>query len=406
MSNQESLFALAVKARLPLIAVQTSDTLHAMAVIEYIVGSEVPVESNVTSLSLRKYDEDVVVLHIEKPSELSELYATAKELGKSFILVNPDLTSDEDELFDAGSLPTPPEMVEQLIKDLFSLDDVPNAFLSVLGGMTLKEVEETCLLAIAKFGTLTSEGLMKLRSIHATRIRGLEQVGLSMPCYLPDEQIEAWLKLNKSPFLDVIDPQLVPRGLLLNGLPGVGKTSACKNVASKLGIPLYRMDIASMLDKWQGEAERFLRAALDQIDKEEPCVLLIDEVEKIFQSDEGDSGSTSRMLSKLLWWLQEHESRVLTMMTTNDFSKLPPEVYRPGRIDKVVELQPLQHKAAIELAKAVYMSLSAEVQNKVPQSKVVPKVRKWMESTGTEDRYTHSAVTTTVIEIVKGVLTQ
>lgn len=111
-----------------------------------------------------------------------------------------------------------------------------------------------------------------------------------------------------------------------------GKTLAAKHIASTFGIPLYRLDVGAMKGKYVGESEGNLLAALAQVDQVEPCVVIFDEVEKIFQS-QGDSGVTTSLLSQLLWWLQEHKSKVFTVMTTNDLRKIPAELYREGRID-------------------------------------------------------------------------
>lgn len=87
-----------------------------------------------------------------------------------------------------------------------------------------------------------------------------------------------------------------------------------------------------------------------------PCVVLIDEVEKVFQSGE-DGGVTSRILSQLLWWLAEHRTRVLTVMTTNDYAAIPPELYRPGRLDKVMFLPKLPLGLARHFPVAVFKSM-------------------------------------------------
>lgn len=81
------------------------------------------------------------------------------------------------------------------------------------------------------------------------------------------------------------------------------------------------------------------------------CTLLIDEVEKLFVS-EGDNGVLQRLLSQLLWWLSEHKSQVLTVMTTNDYSKLPPELFREGRVDLSMEIPDLTPTQATELGHA------------------------------------------------------
>jgi SpoVK/Ycf46/Vps4 family AAA+-type ATPase len=95
-------------------------------------------------------------------------------------------------------------------------------------------------------------------------------------------------------------------------------------------------------------------SALSQLDHEEPCVALLDEVEKVFSRGSGDhSGVTSSLLSQLLWWLAERRSRVLVVLTTNDRQKLPRELYRAGRIDEVMWFGGLQATAALQFARRV-----------------------------------------------------
>lgn len=400
-----NLFDLALKAKLPLVSVRTNDTIHAMSVIEHIAGQEISVVTNPNETGLRRLKCEISVLVMDRPMAMDDLYALAIEQEKTFILINPEFDAEQDTVFDAGMLPVPRAMIKAMLKDVVGLFDIPEALVTLMGGLSLKEVRECCLLSIARDGSLTYEGVMATRSIYASRMRGLNQVDLDMPCYLPDAGVEKWMSMNAQPFLQPDDPQLIPRGVLLNGVPGVGKTSAAKQIARTLNIPLFRMDVSSMMEKWQGEAERFLRNALDQIDREEPCVLLIDEIEKVFkhEGDEG-SGTSSRMLSQLLWWLQEHKTRVLTVMTTNDFSSLPPEVYRPGRIDRVIEVRPLIPKDAMLLAKAVYDSLEDVTKALVGPSMVIPKLREWVYDWPMKDDkrlFPHAAVTSKVIETVK-----
>ena len=127
-----------------------------------------------------------------------------------------------------------------------------------------------------------------------------------------------------------------------------------KYIAQTLGVPLYHLDISGLKNKYVGASEDNLQAALAQIDQVEPCVVLIDEVEKIFAA-QNDTGVTSSLLSTMLWWLQEHPTRVFTVMTTNNKNSIPPELYREGRIDDVMLFQGLETKTqALEFAKHVF----------------------------------------------------
>lgn len=140
-----------------------------------------------------------------------------------------------------------------------------------------------------------------------------------------------------------------------------GKTLAAKHIASTFKVPLYRLDLGAMMGKYVGESEANLNSALAQVDQVEPCVVVFDEVEKIFQS-QGDSGVTSRLLSQLLWWLQEHKTKVFTVMTTNNLGIIPEELHREGRIDATMQFLGIESKAeGYEFARGALDSMLAEL---------------------------------------------
>lgn len=145
-----------------------------------------------------------------------------------------------------------------------------------------------------------------------------------------------------------------------------GKTLASMYLASEFGVPLYRLDLGTMMGKYVGQSEESLNAALAQVDLVAPCVVIFDEVEKVFQNN-SDSGVTSRMLSQLLWWLQSHKSKVFTVMTTNAIEKIPEELYREGRIDITLQFLGIGgHKEGYEFAKGAYTSMIEKVQQETP----------------------------------------
>jgi SpoVK/Ycf46/Vps4 family AAA+-type ATPase len=133
------------------------------------------------------------------------------------------------------------------------------------------------------------------------------------------------------------DQRLRPRGILLDGVPGTGKTVAAKWIAQEIGVQLLRLDLGAIKGKWVGESEGALRDALAQVDRESPCVLLLDEVEKLFAQSREDPVAAN-LLASILWWLAEHHSQVLTVMTTNDKDGLPRELWRSGRLDETLKL--------------------------------------------------------------------
>lgn len=129
-----------------------------------------------------------------------------------------------------------------------------------------------------------------------------------------------------------------PRGVLLLGVQGAGKSLAAKAVATAWQRPLLRMDVGAFYNRFVGETERQLRDALRQAEMMAPCVLWIDEIEKAFASasaESADGGLSKRMFGSLLTWMQEHRSSVFLIATANDIEALPPELMRKGRFDEI-----------------------------------------------------------------------
>ena len=178
--------------------------------------------------------------------------------------------------------------------------------------------------------------------------------------YTPTPTLVEWLS-SAGRFLTQFDEDLLtPRGLLFNGPPGTGKTMGAKYLARELELPLYHLDVAYLMEKYVGESENNLRVALKQAETSAPCVMLIDEVEKLFNDGSDDSGVTSRMLSSILWWLQEHKAKVLTIMTTNKESAIPPELYRPGRIDSEINFTNMELSEAVHFIGELSQKLKKE----------------------------------------------
>ena len=129
-----------------------------------------------------------------------------------------------------------------------------------------------------------------------------------------------------------------PRGILLVGVPGTGKSLAAKAIATALGFPLLRFDLGGSRSKYVGESESNLRAVLKIIESIAPCVLWIDEIEKMLAgATEGaaDGGVSADALGTLLSWMQERAGSVFVVATANDVSRLPPELLRKGRFDEI-----------------------------------------------------------------------
>ncbi len=330
---------IAMKARIPLIKVRTEDTLNVMDVLQHyapdtVYGADVEKDLHGSGAFYMTFD--------SIGGAVEELYAYLVSNEKTLVMVNPDI--DSPLLFDAGVLPTPKELImEHLIEGAGIEAGQARALLPVLGGMTLKDIACLARITMSEYGSMLPEQVLQVRRKIMTKLEGLQQVSTDIPFYAPETELEDWLSLNAKFFTDDVDPRLVPRGLLFTGVPGTGKTLGAKNLANHLKVPLYLLELGGVMQKWVGESEKALKQSLQQIDTEAPCVLLIDEAEKTFKSQD-DSGVTSRLLGQLLWWLQEHKSKVLTIMTTNSINDLPKELYRPGRIDSVIYFQGLSQK--------------------------------------------------------------
>ena len=165
------------------------------------------------------------------------------------------------------------------------------------------------------------------------------------------ERLKTWLSQRKTAFRQDgsaahLDP---PKGILLIGIQGCGKSLAAKATAGIFGVPLVRLDFGSLYDKYHGETERKLRESLNTADVMSPCVLWIDEIEKGLAGRGGETGTTQRVLGTFLTWLAEKEGTVFVVATANDISAMPPELVRKGRFDEIffVDLPPQRVRASI-----------------------------------------------------------
>ena len=142
-----------------------------------------------------------------------------------------------------------------------------------------------------------------------------------------------------------------PRGVLLLGVPGCGKSLTAKAVAAEWRLPLLRLDAGRVYDKYVGESERNFRRAMSMAERMAPVVLWIDEIEKLFAAPggEADGGVSLRILGTFLSWLQEREGDVFVVATANDVTRLPPELIRKGRFDELffVDLPDAAQRRAI-----------------------------------------------------------
>jgi SpoVK/Ycf46/Vps4 family AAA+-type ATPase len=190
--------------------------------------------------------------------------------------------------------------------------------------LTMDDVGRVLKFKKASFGENQSAVELELETTKLSDVAGLEN-------------LKRWLTRRRAAFLgDAAGMGLdAPKGVLLLGVQGAGKSLAAKAVAGTWGVPLLRLDFATLYNKWLGETERNLREALKFADAMAPCVLWMDEIEKGVATDRGEGGESRRLLGTILTWMAERKSKVFMVATANDIEALPPELIRKGRFDEI-----------------------------------------------------------------------
>jgi len=169
------------------------------------------------------------------------------------------------------------------------------------------------------------------------------------------EALKDWLRKRQMAFTD--DARKfglpAPKGILLIGVPGCGKSLSAKAAASLWQIPLLRLDVGAVMSALVGSSEDNIRKAIRVAESVAPCVLWLDELEKslsgVKSSGNSDAGTTARVFGTFVTWLQEKTSPVFVIATANDVTALPPELLRKGRFDDIffVDLPNVEEREAI-----------------------------------------------------------
>lgn len=155
------------------------------------------------------------------------------------------------------------------------------------------------------------------------------------------ENLKTWLKRKAKVYKNINEAEKfgvdMPKGVLVAGVPGCGKSLSAKAIARLFEVPLLRMDMGRLMGKYVGESEANMRKAIALAEAISPCVLWIDELEKAFAGVGGSGGAevTTRLFGNFLTWLQEKTSPAFVVATANDITKLPPELSRKGRFDEI-----------------------------------------------------------------------
>ncbi len=210
-----------------------------------------------------------------------------------------------------------------------------------LKGLSLQQIRNiinTCILRDTRFDKADIAEIEKYKKDLFDREGILEYFGAENPASMSGfDNLKKWVFDRKNSFFSDNAQLPPPKGLLLLGVQGCGKSLAAKVIAGELGIPLYRLDLNRLYSKYIGETEENLRKAFKTVERLAPVCLWVDEIEKIFASSSGeiDGGVSKRVLGAMLTWMQERKDRSFIAATSNDIGLLPPELLRKGRFDEI-----------------------------------------------------------------------
>ena len=222
-------------------------------------------------------------------------------------------------------------------------EEAREAVLNAALGLTTIEAENAFALSIVEAGGLNPE-IISREKARALKRNGLIEVietKTSLDAIGGLGNLKHWLESRKDAFGSEARTfgLPAPKGLLIVGIPGTGKSLTAKATATAFGIPLLRLDMGKVFGGIIGQSESNLRSVIQTAEAIAPCVLWIDEIEKGFSgtksSGSTDGGTTARVFGSFLSWMQEKQKPVFVVATANDVSKLPPEFVRKGRFDEM-----------------------------------------------------------------------
>jgi len=211
-------------------------------------------------------------------------------------------------------------------------------------GLTLNEFENALSRALVERKELTINELdiivsEKCQVIKKTGILEFINADISIDEVGGLENLKKWLQKRNKSWSDKATKDYnlpSPKGVLITGVPGCGKSLTAKAMSSLWKLPLLRLDVGKIFNKWIGNSEENIRIAIQTAEAVAPSILWIDEIEKGFgDAGDNDGGTTSRIFGTFLTWLQEKKKPVFVVATANNISKLPPELLRKGRFDEI-----------------------------------------------------------------------
>ncbi len=234
--------------------------------------------------------------------------------------------------------------VKNRVQVVLNEPDLP-ALVQALSGMTLKQARQVIAYAALEDGKLSLQDVSRILARKAQVIR---EAGVLEYCPLDDVAVDLggfaglkqWLnyaRLGFSPQAQAMNLK-PPKGILIVGIQGCGKSLAAKTIARAWKMPLLKLDTGRLYNMYVGESEKNFRQAIALAESMAPTVLWIDEIEKAMggsTSSDADGGLTRRLFGSFLTWMQEKSEQVFVVATANDLSQLPPELLRKGRFDEI-----------------------------------------------------------------------
>lgn len=286
---------------------------------------------------------DIVQLHTSVPNTLiflSHQFSIPPELSRYSAVVQMSLPSDEEIMAivrEEARLWTKSQSGVKVKTD----SETIKKLVVNLKGLSHAEVHRLARGAIVDDGAITEDDIPE---VNKAKFQLMDMEGVLSFEYNTEKfsnvgglrRLKQWLEERRPIFFNEHAEQTdIPKGIMLTGVQGSGKSLAAKSIAGYWGLPLLRLDFGALYNKYFGETERNLREALKLAEVMSPCLLWLDEIEKGVASDEHDSGTSKRVLGTFLTWMAERQSRVFVVATSNDMTNLPPELIRKGRLDEI-----------------------------------------------------------------------
>ena len=262
---------------------------------------------------------------------LSPVVQIPTELERQFVVIEHDLPGRDQLERIARAIATEPGELPE--------GEELSAVLDSAAGLTRVEAENAFSLSLVRHGRVASDVLweLKAQTLRKSGLMSIHRGGESFADLAGLDALKSFCRrsLTSRPSCQ----QARPRGVLLLGVPGTGKSAFCKALGNEVGRPTLILDIGSLMGSLVGMTEERTRQALRIADAMAPCIVFVDEIEKglsgVQASGQTDSGVSARMFGTLLSYLNDHESDVYFVCSANDVSKLPPEFTRAERFDAI-----------------------------------------------------------------------